>query len=192
MQPPTLPPERSEGLSPPGNSRSVAKALLDGNSTATETNGVLKRKSYVLDEPEAQPSPLRTRFSVDDEAGSSNIKKEPGTERTIDNPTIANGTTEHINSNKSISESASAEGGDVDRGYTHISGFTPVNGKVSREYRSIRAVQPKVPNSNNQGVTQAASKQNIECLTDIDVGISLFVCGFILTPTETPPLCRFS
>ena len=191
MQPPTLPLERPGGLSPPEDSRSVAKALLDGNSTATETNGVLKRKSYVLDEPEAQPSPLRTRFSID-EAGSSNIKKEPGTERTIDNSPIANGTTEHINSNKSVSELASAKGGDVDRGYTHISGFTPVNGKVSREYRSMRAVQPKVANSNNQAVTQAASKPSIECLTDIDVGMSLFVCGCILTPTETPPLCRFS
>ncbi len=192
MPPPTLPPETSEGLGPPGNNRLVAKALLDGNSTAMETSGVLKRKAYALDEPEAQPYPLRTRSSVNDEANSSNIKKEPGTERTTESPPIANGITERIDSSKSVSELASAEAGDVDRSYTHISGFTPVNGRVSREYRSIRAGQPKNPNSSNQGVAQAASKPNIECLTDNDVGMSLFICVLILTPTENPPLCRFS
>ena len=192
MPPPTLPPETSEGLGLPGNNRQVAKALLDGNSTATGTSGILKRKSYALDEPEAQPNPLRTRSMVDDEVDSSNIKKEPGTERTIDSPPIANGITKHVDSSKSVSELASAEGGDVDRSYTHISGFTPVNGRVSREYRSIRAGQPKTPSSSNQGVAQAPSKPNIECLTDNDVGMSLFICVFILMPTENPPLCRFS
>ena len=192
MPPSTLPPETSEGLGLPGNNRSVAKALLDGNSTTTGTSGVLKRKAYALDEPEAQPYPLRTRSPVDDEAGSSNIKKEPGTERTTGSPSIANGITEHIDSSKSVSELASAEGRDVDRGYTHISGFTPVNVRVSREHRSIRASQPKNLNSSNQGVARTAPKPNIECLTDNDVGMSLFICVFILTPTENPLLCRFS
>ena len=193
MPPPTLPPETSEGLGPPANNQSVAKALLDGNSTATETSGVLKRKAYALDEPEAQPYSLRTRSSVDDEAGSSNIKQEPGTERTPDSPPFANGITKHIDSSKPVSELASAEGGDVDRSYTHISGFTPVNGRVSREHRSIRAGPPKNPNSSNQErIAQAASKPNIECLTDNDVGMSLFICVFTLTPIENPPLCRSS
>lgn len=192
MPPPTLSPETSEGLGPPANNQSVAEALLDGNSTATETSGVLKRKAYALDEPEAQPYPLRTRSSVNDEAGSSNIKKEPGTERTPDSLPSANGITKHIDSSKSVSELASVEGGDVDRSYTHISGFTPVNGRVSREHRSIRAGPPKTPNSSNLGIAQAASKPNVECLTDNDVGMSLFICVLILTPTENPPLCRSS
>lgn len=191
MQPPTLPPERSEGLSPPGNTRSVANALVDANSTATETSGVLKRKSYALDELESQPYPLRIRSSGD-EADSHNIKKEPGTERTIESPPIANGITKHIYSSKSVSTFVNAEGGDVERSYTHVSGFTPVNGRVSREYRSIRASQPKTPVSNNQGVTQAVSKPNIECLTNNDVGNVPTLYVFILTPTENPPHCRFS
>ena len=192
MQLPTLPPGTSEGLGSPGNTRSVTKALVDGNSTATETSGFLKRKAYALDEPEAQPYPLRTLSSGDDEAGSRNIKKEPGTERTIDSPPIANVITERIYGSKQVSELASPKGADVERSYTHISGFTPVNGRVSREYRSIRAGQPKIPNSNNQGFDQAASKPNIECLTENDVGMSLFICVLILTPTENPPLCCFS
>ncbi len=192
MPSPTLQHETSEGLGLPGSNQSVAKALLDDNSTGTGASGVLKRKAYALDEPEAQPYPHRARSSVDDEAGSSNIKKEPGTERTTDSPPTANDTTEHIDGSKSVPRLTSAEGGDVDRSYNHISGFTPVNRRVSRKHGSIRAGQLENVNSSNQGVAQAASKPNIECLTDNDVGMSPFICGFLLTPIENPPPCRYS
>ena len=180
MPSPTLPPETPKGLGLPGYNQSVAKALLDHNSSATGTSGVLKRKAYALDEPEAQPYPHRARSSVDDEADYSNIKKEPGTERTTDSPPTANDTTEHIGSSKSVSRLTSAEGGDVDRSYNHISGFTPVNGRVSREHGSTRAGRLENVNSSNQGVTQVASKPNIESLTDNDVGMSpLFVFSYL-------------
>ena len=184
MPSPNLPRETSEGLGLPGHSQSVAKGLVDDSSTAAATSGVLKRKAYTLDEPEAQPYPLRTRSSVDDGADPSNIKKEPGIQRTTDNPRIANGITDHFNSSKSVSGLTSTEGGDVDRGYTHISGFTPVNGRASRGHESIRAGQPKPLNSSNPSLVQTASKPNIESLTDHDVSMSLFICVFILTLPE--------
>ena len=184
MPAPLLPRETSEGLGIPGHNQSVAKGLVDDSSTVAGTSGGLKRKAHALDEPEAQPYPLRTRSSVDDGADPSNIKKEPGIERTTDNPPVANGITDHFDSSKSMSVLASTEGGDVDRGYTHISGFTPVNGRASRGHESIRAGQPKHLNSSNPGIVQTASKPNIESLTDNDVSMSLFICVFKLTLPE--------
>lgn len=189
MPPPLLPRETSEGLGPAGHNQSVAKGLLDDNSTATGISGVLKRKANALDQLEAQPYPLRTRSSVDDEADISNIKKEPGIERTPDRPPVANGTKDHIGSSGTVSGLASAEVREVDRSYTHISGFTPVNGRASREHESIKPAQSKHLNSSNPGVVQAAPKPNIESLADNDVGISLFICVFILTLTENSPPC---
>lgn len=184
-----LPREKSEGLGLPGHNQSVANGLPDDISTATGTIGVLKRKAYALDEPEAQPNPLRTRFSVDDEADRSNIKKESGTEKTTDSPLVANGITDHIGGSEAMSGSANAGDGEVDRNYTHISGFTPVNGRASRGHESIKAGQPRHLNSSSPGVVQTASKSNIESLTDNDVGMSLFIRVFILTLLENLPPC---
>ena len=187
-----LPRETSEGLGRPGHNQSVANSLLGDDLTATGITGALKRKAYALDEPEAQPYPLRTRSSLGDGADPSNIKKEPGIERTTDSPGVANGITEHIGSSKSVSGLDSAESGDVDHSYTHISGFTPVNGRASRRYESIKAGQLKHANSTNPGVVQIAPKPIIESLTDNDVGVSLFIRVFILTLTENLPPWRCS
>ena len=182
MPAPLLPRETSEGLGLPGHNQSVANRLLVDNSIATRTSEALKRKAYALDEPEAQPYPLRTRSSVDDESDCRNIKKEPGTERTADSLPVANVITDHSGSSNPISGLANAEGGDVDRHYTHISGFTPVNGRASREHESIRATQPRNLESSDTGVIQAASTPNLESLTDNDVGMSLFILCFHTYP----------
>ena len=192
MPAPLLPRETSEGLRLPGHNQSVANGLLDDNSTATGTSGALKRKAYALDEPKAQPNPPRTRFLVDDEADLNNIKKEPGTEKTTDSPLVANGITDHNGSSEAVSGLASAGDGEVDRNYTHISGFTPVNGRASRGREGITAGQPRHLNSSNPGVVQTASKPTIESLTDNDVGMSLFICVSILTLPENLPPCRCS
>ena len=192
MPAPILPRETSEGLGLPGHNQSVANGLLDDNSTATGSSGALKRKAYALDEPEAQAKPLRTRFSVDNEADLSNIKKEPGTEKTTDSPLVANGITDHIGSSEAVSGLVTAGDGEVDRSYTHISGFTPVNGRASKGRESMKAGQPRNLNSSNPGVVQTVSKPNIESLTDNDVGMSLFIRVFILTLPENLPPCRCS
>lgn len=190
MPAPLLPRETSELLGLPGHNQSVANSLLDDNSTATGTSGALKRKAYALDEPEAQPYPLRTCSSVDDGADPCNIKNEPGIERTTNSPGVTNGITEHIDSNKSVCGLASTEGGDIDHSYTHISGFTPVNGRASRRHESMKAGQLKHVNRKNPDVVQTAPKPNVESLTDNDVGLSLLIRVCILTLTENLPPWR--
>ena len=192
MPAPPLPRETSEGLGLLRHNQLVANGLLDDNSIATGTTGALKRKAYALDEPEVQPYPFRTHSSVHDGSDPSNIKKEPGIETVTDSPGIANGITEHTDSSKSVSGLASTESGDVDHSYTHISGFTPVNGRASRGHESIKAGQLKHVNKNNPGVVQTAPKPNIESLTENDVGVSLFIRVFILTLTENLPSWRCS
>ena len=192
MPAPSLPRDTSERLGPSRHNPSVANSLLDDDSIATETTGALKRKAYALDEPEAQPYPLRTHSSLHQGGDPSNIKKEPETERAADSPGIANGITEHTDSSISVSGLTSTESEDVDHSYTHISGFTPVNGRASRIHEGIKAARPKNMNNKNPGVFQTAPKPNVESLTDTDVGVSLFIRVFILTLTENLPPWRCS